>query len=163
MRSDHQKRVDRFMELAEQNLPLSPSIPSEETRKLRAKLIFEECLETIDALGVSLTTGAGAFAINKDANIEYTVDHDPDLIEIADGCADVMVVTTGTLSACGIDDIELQTIVDENNLAKFGPGGHRREDGKWVKPPGHIPPDIRKVIENQRKDVENGKTSGSSA
>ncbi|RME74113.1 MAG: hypothetical protein D6785_16225, partial [Planctomycetota bacterium] len=73
----------------------------------------------------------------------------PSLVEIADGCADIMVVTTGTLSACGISDIPLQEEVDQNNLSKFGPGGYEREDGKWVKPPDHKPPKILKILEDQ--------------
>ena len=49
-RSEHQQRVDEFMRLAKQNLPAVPTEPSEEVRLLRAKLIFEEAVETIRAL-----------------------------------------------------------------------------------------------------------------
>lgn len=37
--------------------------------------------------------------------------------------------------------------VDRSNLAKFGPGGRRREDGKWVKPDDWQPPDIKGVLQ----------------
>jgi predicted HAD superfamily Cof-like phosphohydrolase len=73
--------------------------------------------------------------------------------EVIDGCCDLKVVTTGTLSAFGLPDELFQEEVDTNNLAKFGPGGRRREDGKWVKPPNHKPPDIAGLL----KRLEDGK------
>jgi predicted HAD superfamily Cof-like phosphohydrolase len=45
----------------------------------------------------------------------------------------------------------MEQAVDQNNLAKFGPGGHRREDGKWVKPPDHKPPDIAGLLDKLAK------------
>ena len=72
---------------------------------------------------------------------------DPNLVEIADGCADMSVVAMGTLLSCGIDDVELLKEVDESNLRKFGEGSYRREDGKWMKPPGWEPPNIQGVLD----------------
>jgi len=145
MRSIHQQKVDKFMRLANQEIPSKPIIPNKEVRELRASLILEECLETIKALGFrALFDEKGGFG--------FLDKYEPDMIEVADGCADIKVVTTGTLTAFGIDDDELQNIVDENNLAKFGPGGYRREDGKWMKPPDHQPPDIARILDQQRKD-----------
>jgi len=150
MRSSHQKRVDEFMKLANQEVPSSPIVPSESTRRLRCKLILEEALETINALGFDICIDEDMKLIPSDFDtgfIDFTVnDSGPNLVEIADGCADIKVVTTGTLTACGIDDEELQIAVDENNLAKFGPGSYRRDDGKWMKPPDHRPPDIESII-----------------
>lgn len=148
--TEHQERVEKFMKLAGQELPDRPTLPNEEVRLLRAKLILEEALETIEALGMSvcvtykdgLTFGPTiekhniCFIPNKTANLE----------EIIDGCCDISVVTIGTLSACGVPDQPFLEEVDENNLAKFGPGGYRREDGKWVKPPDHTPPKIKEVL-----------------
>ena len=150
MRSLHQQRVDEFMKLAGQEIPSSPIVPSEETRRLRCKLILEECIETINDLGFDVKIDDDFTLISSDFDtgfIDFTINKDgPDLIEIADGCADIKVVTTGTLTACGIDDEELQIAVDENNLAKFGPGSYRRDDGKWMKPPDHVPPNIESII-----------------
>lgn len=154
--SDHQQRVEHFMRLAKQDVPRTPTIPSPEVRALRARLILEEALETIDALGCEVVSGdqikhylITAKALKSGAVI-ITPTHDPDLTEIVDGCADIMVVTTGTLSACGVKDAVPQRLVDENNLAKFGPGHTIREDGKLIKPPGHKPPDLAGEIERQR-------------
>jgi predicted HAD superfamily Cof-like phosphohydrolase len=78
------------------------------------------------------------------------------MIEVADGCADVSVVTIGTLSACGIADKPLLKEVDESNLRKFGPGYSKREDGKWIKPPDWKVPDIAKVL-NEQMQVRNSR------
>lgn len=146
---------------AGQAVPLEPCIPDDDTLVLRAKLILEEALETIHALGVSVQLKtfeskpytlastqdqkndpkAQVPVISKDTELHFYRDANltPDLTEIVDGCCDVRVVTTGTLSACGVPDYLVQLIVDDNNLSKFGPGGYRREDGKWMKPPNFVP------------------------
>ena len=147
-KSDHQIRVEEFMRLAAQTVPFKPVVPPRETRYLRAKIIFEEALETIAGLGFDVVIPRGSRTVMKDC---YELSSDghtpPDLIEIVDGCADLRVVTTGTLSACGVPDKLVQFEVDQNNLAKFGPGGYRREsDGKWMKPPGHKPPRVKEII-----------------
>jgi predicted HAD superfamily Cof-like phosphohydrolase len=152
--TDHQVRVEKFMELAGQNLPDKPTVPDLETRKLRARLMLEECLETIfDGLALEIDL-CGIICDDAKYTMSLVKFHEkegkePDLVAIADGCADISVVTTGTLSACGIADEELLEEVDKNNLAKFGPGGHRNEHGKWIKPPGHMPPDIQGLLKRQ--------------
>jgi len=157
-KTNHQTRVEAFMQAANQMTPDRPCTPIKEVRLLRAKLIFEEAMETINALGVEVvfdtpdtegircklndpTTGRVTEHAFFDAG-EDTVD----LIEIADGCADIHVVTTGTLSACGIADEMLQAEVDYNNLAKFGEGHSIREDGKLIKPPGHKGPSVGEIL-----------------
>ncbi len=147
-KSEHQRRVEEFMRLAKQTVPEKPVIPGRDVRYLRAKIIFEEALETIEGLGFSVVVTGGHRVLSKDC---YDLSSDghipPDLVEIVDGCADLRVVTTGTLSACGVPDRLVQFEVDQNNLAKFGPGGYRREsDGKWMKPPGHKPPRVKEII-----------------
>lgn len=148
-RSPHQRMVDEFMVRAKQELPLKPTIPGEAVRRLRAKIILDEVIETIHGLGFDVVL-TGGHRILAEGNFELSnAGHiPPDLDEIVDGCADIKVVTTGTLSACGVPDELVQLEVDINNLAKFGPGGYRREDGKWVKPPTHKPPRIREIIEH---------------
>lgn len=139
IRSPHQQRVDDFMRKAGQDLPAAPCIPDENTRRLRAILILEEALETIKALGF--------WPAQIDTHLNPA--GEPDLEGIADGCADISVVTIGTLSACGIADQPILEEVDQANLRKFGPGGHRREDGKWIKPADWTPPNIMGRLEAQ--------------
>lgn len=146
MKTKHYKRIEKFMQLAGQDTPKRPVEPSEEIRVLRAKLIIEEALETVKALGVDITLSKMSFLENED-DFEYGISEHPfDMVEVADGCADISVVTTGCLIACGITDKKLLELVDENNLAKFGKGHSIREDGKLIKPPNHQPPDIKKLL-----------------
>lgn len=144
-KSAHQQRIEQFMDLAGQEVPKAPVIPDEDTRLLRANLIFEEMLELFTGMGIRLKARFEGGRLTAEPEIDPG--GLPDLVEVLDGCADLSVVTTGTLSAFGVPDGELLRMVDKNNLAKFGPGGHRNKDGKWVKPPGHQPPDIRGLLQ----------------
>jgi predicted HAD superfamily Cof-like phosphohydrolase len=124
-RSEFQRWVDEFMVKAGQELPPCPVVPSDESLALRVGLIEEELDELKQAV------------------------RDRDIVKIADGLIDILVVTLGGLSACGMSDHALMNEVMRNNMAKFGPGGYRREDGKWCKPPGHQPPDIEGILTRQ--------------
>ena len=135
------------MKHAGQAVPKEPTLPDEETRIARAKLIMEEALETVAALGFSVTAD---YVDKESSHIKFFNQNNPNLTEIVDGCLDLRVVATGTLSACGVADLIPQSMVDENNLQKFGPGGHRDANGKWIKPPGHKPPDLSGEIERQK-------------
>lgn len=144
--SDHQCRIYQFMQKAGQELPQRPCIPSSEIRVLRAKLILEEAMETIDALGITVTYNG---VMTGFSDFEFLATHLPNLVEIADGCADISVVTYGTLLACGISDEPIIEAVDESNLAKFAEGSYRREDGKWMKPPDWQKPDLFTLLLEQ--------------
>lgn len=147
-KSLHQKWVESFMVGANQTVPAEIIVPSKEVRELRARLIMEEALETIAALGFRVCQDYDEEdSFLRPDNITFFPELEPDLVEIADGCADIAVVTTGTLSACGIPDKELQELVDNNNLAKLGPGHSFNIFGKLIKPAGHKPPDIAKLLE----------------
>lgn len=191
-RTPHQHRVDEFMRRAGQELPDRPTLPDERTRLLRARLILEEALETVSALGFGVVQQGRDLTDKEQFKESVTfvprfrgedVNVNAALAGIADGCADIIVVTTGTLSACGISDDPVQREVDLNNLAKFehrcpgcglsikpnsmsvseetgrAPGerrclccgmvwrsGYRDQHGKWVKPEGHKPPEIARVL-----------------
>lgn len=158
-RTAHQNRVFEFMQGARQATPAMPIIPNAEVRLLRARLILEEALETVHALGVSVCVtpsrdgalqGSPPVEILKDSDLSFTADKTPDLIEIADGCADLSVVTTGTLIACGIRDNAILEAVDQNNLDKLKPGHSFREDGKLVKPKDHPKVDLAPIIAEQQ-------------
>lgn len=146
MKSIHQQKIEKFMELAGQKIPTVPSIPSNNERILRAKLIMEETLETISkGLGVNISHMGNHVNIAIQ-DLQFNIYKDVDLVEIADGVADISVVSIGTLSCCGIHDTELFDAIDNNNLDKFSDGHSFREDGKLIKPPGHKPPDIAGII-----------------
>ncbi|MCY3488020.1 MAG: nucleoside triphosphate pyrophosphohydrolase family protein [Bacteroidetes bacterium] len=116
MPTEHYQRVKTFMEKVGQETPTEVVVPDEHTRLLRARLILEEALETVHALGISVRVQG------QEANIdscEFTPNKPVDLEGVADGCADISVVTIGTLIAFGIEDEELLREVDEANLRKF--------------------------------------------
>jgi len=152
MKSEHQIRVEEFMRKAEQELPSGPSMPSQYIRTLRARLILEEALETVQALGVAvhLESSYGLVGVYI-AGLRYFSAGDHDLVEAVDGCCDLRVVTTGTLSALGVQDESVQKIVDDANLRKFGPGSYKDVDGKWIKPPDFVPPQEALVLELQQQ------------
>ncbi len=147
--SEHYKRVLDFMVKGQQRIRARPGLPTSEECELRARLILEEALETVEALGctvIGTSALSGALLKRRDAHLDVAYTHEPDLIEIVDGCCDIKVVTTGTLITCGVADEWPQAEVDRANLAKFGPGHIIRADGKVIKPPGHKPPDIARIL-----------------
>lgn len=143
------------MHHAGQEVPADPTIPTKETRILRARLVWSELVKEMigEGLGVAirvsdsaLDNSGGDITLCDDDNLDFACEKSFDLIAAVDGCVDGSVVTIGTLSALGVPDQPFLELVDENNLAKFGPGGYRNEQGKWVKPPGHTPPDIAGLL-----------------
>ena len=153
-KSNHQVRIEKFMELAGQKVPKNPTLPDFDTRKLRAKLILEEAIETISALGFCVCID-GKVLLNKD-NVELSIIHNKEcsVAEIAHECADLSVVTIGTISACGVADESVLEEIDRANLSKVTGKVEKNEDGKVVKPKDFKPADIGKVIEMQIEEVE---------
>lgn len=140
--TQHFMRVRRMMELFGQKTPNKPTPPDPETRILRARLIMEEALELIqEGLGVVIYDLDGWSVQFEELEFSISKLREPNMELIADGCADVSVVTIGTLVACGLPDDYLLQIVDNNNLEKVAKG-HRDEYGKFIKHPDHQPPDI---------------------
>lgn len=117
MAMQEQIRVQQWMKAFGQDCPTQPIIPPLEIRKLRAKLILEEALETINALGFRLICERKLTTLGltrEDYNsmfqlVSWQMDLDlnrlsiiePNLIDIIDGCEDLKVVIEGTLVACG--------------------------------------------------------------
>lgn len=162
-----------------QRVPMDgPLIPTAEGRELRTRLIIEESWEAINGMRVEVSVrGVATMDIKKgeeftmQVNFPSLVHEDAHVVmehsfhaleipvmgpvsdsymrEVADGCLDIIVVTTGTLTAHGIADYLLQEEVDLNNLLKFAEG-HRIDDGgKLIKPPGHPLPDIQGILDAQ--------------
>lgn len=124
-------------------------IPDEPTRELCAKLVLEEALETIKALGFDLIDrdGNGKETYVTDPHLvsssKEPVDYLPDLEDIIDGCCDVIYVATGTLIACGVPDAPHLAEVCRANNSKFPDGKAimHPTSGKYLKPEGWLAPD----------------------
>lgn len=149
-----QTQVRNFMVAAQQEIQDKPTVPGLDVRILRAKLLLEETIETIrDGLGLELFIERNTYDLH-DLTVDIAEDENwqeinsVDLIQVADGCADVKVVTDGLALACGIDLEPVMEEVDRSNMSKFI-DGHRREDGKWIKGPSYSPADIRYILINQ--------------
>ncbi len=153
--TDHYLAVLEFMQCAKQDTPSYVRIPDEDVRVLRARLVLEEALELVEALGVDVE-----FPNVHDPEIDYAALHFDDLrfgprkdhviasAEVAKECADVAVVNTGTLVAFGIPDKALLELVDNNNLEKFGPGHSYDDYGKLIKPPGFKKPAMLSFVKS---------------
>lgn len=101
-----------------------PTLPSQDIRDLRKKLLEEEF-------------------------VEYTVGEDKnDLVEIADALADLIYIAYGTAVAYGIPLDQVFAEVHRSNMAKLVDGKViRRDDGKVLKPTGWTPPDIKSILD----------------
>jgi predicted HAD superfamily Cof-like phosphohydrolase len=135
-----------------QNIPNTPyTIPPEETRLLRAKLILEEALETCEALGFRIQLRGDVIDDEltiRSVDLKYHAVLQPNMEEIIDGCCDLNYVSIGTLCACGVPDVPHQNHVDICNNAKFPKGEpimHATIPGKFGKPEGWTPPNHRQV------------------
>lgn len=118
-----QMQVLQFMQKAGQEIPLRPQLRSTSFDTLRYQLLKEEVGEFLDA------------------------QVDQDLVEIADALGDILYVAYGAALGYGID---LEPIMDEihmSNMSKFPTS--LREDGKVMKGPNFVPPDLDTVLSRQ--------------
>lgn len=130
------------------DLPVSDvlgQIPPERVR-LRANLIGEEVAELLCAITGQPKARAKLFKDGMRHLIEdlFAEVYPADLVETADGCVDVHVVTSGTAVEFGIPEDAVYEEVHDSNMAKKG--GPTREDGKKLKPEGRVAPDVDKVL-----------------
>lgn len=127
---DEQLMVAEFHRAFEIALETRPTVPDEATRSLRIRLIQEEFDELRAALGES------------------------NLAIVAKELADLLYVVYGTAVSCGIDLEPVFREVHRSNMTKVG--GHKRADGKWVKPPGYSPARIEPILAAQENAVTDG-------
>lgn len=127
----------------------TPRIPDKRRIQLRLRLIAEEFCELLAACGGAVSS----LSIDKllAQSIEELNAGEPDLVEIADGLADLRVVICGTELEFGIDGEDVLAEVMASNLSKIG--SSIREDGKVMKDaPGFFRPDIAARLKKQGRD-----------
>jgi len=137
-----------------QAIPPRPTIPPMDTRVLRARLIIEEMLELVEALGVSVTVRFPEAQEGFPQSIQIKTLDDLtvmpsgvsafhlDLDPLVDACCDLIYVAVGTMASCGIADAPHLNAVTTANDAKF-PSGQPivcAETGKFQKPEGWSAP-----------------------
>jgi predicted HAD superfamily Cof-like phosphohydrolase len=74
-----------------------------------------------------------------------------DLIETIDAMCDLMYVVLGAAVTFGIDLAPFFAEVHRSNMSKVG--GHKREDGKWVKPPTYSPANLAPTLAQQIRNA----------
>jgi predicted HAD superfamily Cof-like phosphohydrolase len=148
-KSEIRNQVEEFMLAAKQNIANKPTIPEDKIARLRAKLIFEEAIEFLEA-----TYGSVFSYLRYEVmpNLD-TLPLNIDIVEIADATLDLDYVSEGARLAYGINGKPLADEVHQSNMAKFGPGSYVREDGKLMKPPGWTAPNIEELLKEQSFDL----------
>ena len=73
--------------------------------------------------------------------------HLSDIEAVAKELADLLYVVYGTAVSCGIDMAPVFREVHRSNMSKVG--GHKRADGKWMKPPNYSPARLQPILAAQ--------------
>ena len=121
--SDEQRMVSEFHRAFDVVIGPSPAIPDEATCALRVNLMQEE----FDELREALTQ--------------------LDVEAVAKELADLLYVVYGTAVSCGLDMVPVFREVHRSNMSKVG--GHKRADGKWLKPASYSPAHLRPILAAQ--------------
>src|SRR5207249_9760309 len=126
--TNEQRMVTEFHRTFDILIGATPTTPDEATRSLRVRLIQEEFEELKVALGQQ------------------------DLAAVANELADLLYVVYGTAVSCGIDLERVFREVHRSNMSKVG--GHKRADGKWVRPPTYSPACLQPILALQREAAD---------
>jgi len=126
--NDAQKMVLAFHQEFSIPVASTPTPPDTQTTVLRIRLIQEEFNELKEALD------------------------EKDLPCIAKEIADLLYVVYGTAVSCGIDMEKIFQEVHRSNMSKIG--GHKRKDGKWIKPSTYLPANIAPLLLVQDRGKE---------
>ena len=90
--------------------------------------------------------------IKEEAEELYSALFAKDLELVADAIGDLLYVVYGTAVECGIDMYDINREIHRSNMTKVG--GHKRDDGKWIKPDTYSPANLKPIIEEQlRKEI----------
>ena len=120
---NYQEDVSKFMLLGEQQISSDLNLKNDQTQ-LYMNLIKEEFEETAKAFD------------------------DEDLIELADGLADMVWVIMGMCNSAGINFDKVWEEVKNSNMSKFVNGKFiKNEDGKIMKPETYFKPNIKKALD----------------
>jgi predicted HAD superfamily Cof-like phosphohydrolase len=123
--TEAQRMVEEFHRRFDIVVADRPRVPDEATRALRVRLIQEEFEEFQQAMAQN------------------------DLHGMAKELADLLYVVYGSAVSCGIDMEPVFREVHRSNMSKVG--GHKRADGKWVKPPTYSPADLQPILAGQQR------------
>ena len=133
-----------------------PTVPDDKRVRLRAALIAEEFLETLQAMFDDNSIVDPAFTKTGEmwrkikAQLHFIIERADvvvDLEAVIDGLADIDYVVEGTRLEFGVDGAPIAAEVHRTNMLKTT--GEIAPNGKRLKPPGLKPPDIAGELEKQ--------------
>ena len=126
----------------------SPTFPEDSRRMLRCALILEEALEFCEASGFRPTVQYPSPGRVKPTIVFSHTQSPPSLIGAAQELADLRYVTDGASLEWGIPLEQCLHEVHRANMSKLGEDGRPiyRADGKILKGPDYIPPQIEALI-----------------
>ncbi len=126
------QRVQEFHESYGLSVKDAPHISDDQTNLLRINLLEEEVGELKEAL------------------------EQGDLIEVLDALTDIQYVLDGAYLSFGLQDLK-EAAFDEvhtSNMSKLGADGkpiRREDDGKILKGPNYLPPNLKTILEKNKK------------
>lgn len=119
-----------------------PQIPSDDRIRLRLNLIAEESFEIFESCNLNVKNlKEDLFKLIRESELKI------DMPKFVDGLGDTDYVVEGTRLEFGVDGEGIADEIQAANMRKTN--GPLREDGKRLKPPGWVGPDIEKVLLNQ--------------
>lgn len=127
MSNDWQRDILEFSRAVGAYVEVKPTLPPRPVQGFRYDLIKEEMSEALTAIS------------------------DGDIVKIADGIGDSIVVLLGTAIAYGIDMHPIWDEIHRTNMLKTN--GPVRFDGKRLKPDNWTPPRIAELLAAQVKEV----------
>lgn len=150
----HDTPVIEFHEAFGAPVAWGPTVPPEDRRQLRCKLLLEEVQEFCEASGYTIrflmVDGVYGWVLEPTAT-------KPDLVAAAEALADIRYVTDGAALEWGIPLKKCLREVHRSNMSKLGIDGKPilREDGKILKGPYFTPPALGEILDLY-SGVQNG-------
>ncbi len=138
--------VKSFHEAMDIPVLLIPQVPPEKRLRLRLRLIAEEFVELLEA-----TYNAPILISAVKNTLNYIVDFgsiEVNMEKFADSLGDIDYVNEGARLEFGINGEGIAAEIQAANMRKIG-GPVRPEDGKRLKPPGWVGPDIIGELKRQ--------------
>lgn len=130
MNSTSFNNVKEFHEKFGLHIEDQPTLPDENTRELRRKLLREEVEEYLEA------------------------EDNDDITEICRELSDVLYIVYGTAVSYGLPIDQMFAEIHNSNMSKLGKDGKPviREDGKILKGENFAPPDPKRVMDRARQE-----------
>lgn len=128
-----------------------PEVPSSDRVRLRARLTTEEYMEMLQSLwsGDEEKKQELDWIKTEIYNLLDQENFNVDIVAFTDAAADLDYVNEGARLEFGVNGLPVMDEVQKTNMAKFGPGSWKDENGKVRKPPDWQPPDIAGKLREQ--------------